>query len=164
MLTVATIHTKIPASRDAATVRPRHPIYGPEVHTMISRKLSVLLLLSLLLALAAPVIAGDNSSNATAVPAPPKTSVNEVKELLHGTEIVDPYRWLEDQNSPETRAWIDAQNAYTDSLISKFPRREALRQQVSALLKIDSMSAPLVRGGRYFIAKRSADQDQVSEY
>jgi len=131
---------------------------------MNSKKFSCLLFFSLLLALAAPVIAGDNSSNATAVPAPPKTNVNEVKELLHGTEIVDPYRWLEDQDSPQTRAWIDAQNAYTDSLISKFPGRDALRRQLNALIRIDAMSAPIVRGGRYFIFKRSADQDQGAEY
>ena len=131
---------------------------------MNSKKLSLALLLSLLLALAAPVIAGDNSSNATAVPAPPKTNVNEVKELLHGTEIVDPYRWLEDQNTPETRAWIDAQNAYTDSLISKFPGRDALRQQVSGLVRIDTMSAPGVHAGRYFFFKRAADQDQSALY
>ncbi len=66
------------------------------------------------------------------MPAPPKTAVNEVKETVQGTEIVDPYRWLEDQNSPETRAWIDAQNAYSDGMLSKLPGREALRQQVSA--------------------------------
>jgi prolyl oligopeptidase len=110
-------------------------------------------------------VASDNANGAaTALPAPPKTTVNEVKETLYGTEIVDRYRWLEDQNSPQTRAWIDEQNAYTDSLISRFPGREAVRRQVSAFIRIDTMSAPLVRGGRYFISKRSADQDQSSEY
>src|SRR5579859_4311048 len=126
-----------------------------------SKKFPLLLTLTLLLAVAAPVFAGDNTS-ANAVPAPPKTTVNEVKELLHGTEIVDPYRWLEDQNSAETRAWIDAQNAYTDSLMAKFPGRDAVRQQVSAFIRIDAMSAPIVRGGRYFLSKRSADQDQLA--
>lgn len=128
-----------------------------------SNKLAFLLIFTLTLAFAAPVFAGDNTS-ATAVPAPPRTNVTEVRELLHGTEIVDPYRWLEDQNSPETRRWIDAQNAYTDSLIAKFPGRDALRQQVAGLVKIDTMSAPLVRGGRYFLSKRSADQDQSALY
>ncbi|HLY92085.1 MAG TPA: prolyl oligopeptidase family serine peptidase [Candidatus Angelobacter sp.] len=128
-----------------------------------STKFPLLLTLTLIFAVAAPVFAGDNTS-ASAVPAPPKTSVNEVKELLHGTEIVDSYRWLEDQNSPETRAWIDAQNAYTDSLISKFRGRDALRQEVAGLVKVDIMSAPFVRGGRYFLSKRSADQDQSALY
>src|SRR4029077_12530849 len=90
--------------------------------------------------------------NAAAIAAPPKTAVNEVKEMVQGTEIVDPYRWLEEQNSPETRAWIDAQNAYTDSMIAKFAGRDAVRQQVSALIKIDTMSAPVVTNNRYFFS------------
>ena len=46
-------------------------------------------------------------------PKPPATRQDSVREVIHGVEIVDPYRWLEDQESPETRAWIDAQNTYT---------------------------------------------------
>jgi prolyl oligopeptidase len=128
---------------------------------MTHKKLA-LLVFSLLIF--APLIAGDNSSVSSGVPAPPKTAVNEVREMIHGTEIVDPYRWLEDQNSPETRAWIDAQNAYTDSLLAKIPARAALQQQVSALLKIDGMGIPLVRGNRYFFTKWAACQDQSSQY
>src|ERR1700740_3565824 len=90
-----------------------------------------------------------------------KAAVNEVKETLHGVEITDPYRWLEDQNSPETRAWIDAENAYTDARMARIPGREELKQKVAALLKIDTMSAPVVRNGRYFFSKRRADQDQA---
>ncbi len=132
---------------------------------MTPKKLLFLSLFFFLLTLAASVVALEKPSDPpSGVPAPPKTSVNEVKELLHGTEIVDPYRWLEDQNSPETRAWIDAQNAYTDSLISKYPGREMLQQQVSALVKIDTMGSPLITNHRYFFSKRSADQDQSSLY
>ena len=99
---------------------------------------------------------------ASAAPAaPPKTATDDVKEVVQGVEIVDHYRWLEDQNSPATRAWIDAQNAYTDSIIPKLPGREALKQKVSAFVKIDFMSAPVVRNGRYFFSKRQADQDQA---
>src|SRR5262245_33318414 len=117
----------------------------------MKNKLMPLVLLVLLLALfTMPALAGDSSSASSGIAAPPKTAVNEVKEMVQGTEIVDPYRWLEDQNSPETRAWIDAQNAYTDSLIGKIAARDALRQQVGALIKIDNMTAPVVRGNRYF--------------
>src|SRR5437660_1313879 len=127
----------------------------------ISLRLLLLPLIIFITALTARAVTpGDSHDGTSGIPAPPKTTVNEVKEIFHGTEIVDPYRWLEDQNSPETRAWIDAQNAYTDSLISKYPGHEALRQQVSALIKIDTMSAPLVRGNRYFFGKRSAVQYQ----
>jgi prolyl oligopeptidase len=93
---------------------------------------------------------------------PPKTEVSEVKENIHGVEIVDSYRWLEDQNSPQTRAWIDAENAYTDSLMTQISGREALKAKVAALLKIESMSAPQLRNGRYFFSRRQANQDQAS--
>lgn len=101
---------------------------------------------------------------AITIPAPPKTAKVEVKEVVQGVEIADPYRWLEDQNSPETRAWIQAQNAYTDSIIPKLPGREALKEKVAAFVKIDFMSAPVVRNGRYFLFKRRADQDQAVLY
>ena len=131
---------------------------------MTHKKINLLLLLSFLLALAAGAIAieNPNDSSSAVAAAPPKTTVNEVKEMVQGTEIVDPYRWLEDQNSPETRAWIEAQNAYTDSMIAKFAGRDAVRQEVSALIKIDTMSAPVVTNNRYFFSKRRADQDQAS--
>lgn len=117
----------------------------------------------LLLSLATACLAqGPRPSNdaASAVMGPPKAAVNEVKETINGVEIVDPYRWLEDQNSPETRAWIDAENAYSDSLMARVPGRAELKQKVAALLKIDTMSPPTVRNGRYFFFKRRADQDQ----
>jgi prolyl oligopeptidase len=99
-------------------------------------------------------------TTASGVPAPPKTTVNEVKETIHGVEIVDSYRWLEDQNSPETRSWIDAENAYTDALLSHIAGKEALQAKVAALLKVEFMGTPMVRNNRYFFLHRRADQDQ----
>jgi prolyl oligopeptidase len=125
-------------------------------------KISFLLLLSFLLTLAAAAIAVETPSAGPAVGPPPKTTVTEVKETVQGTEIIDSYRWLEDQNSPETRAWIDAQNAYSDGILSKLPGRDAIAQQVSAMIKVDSMSGPQVTNNRYFFSKRQADQDQSS--
>ncbi|HYX53317.1 MAG TPA: prolyl oligopeptidase family serine peptidase [Candidatus Limnocylindrales bacterium] len=94
--------------------------------------------------------------------APPKTEVKEVKETLHGVEVVDPYRWLEDQDSLETRAWINSENAYTDSLLEKLPGRDDVKNVVSGLLKVDFTSQPQARNGRYFFTHRSADQDQAA--
>ena len=93
-----------------------------------------------------------------APPAPP-TDVREVVDTLHGVEIADPYRWLEDQDAPETRAWIDAQNAYTDSLLDGLPGRDALRGRAAAVLERDAIGLPNERGGRYFFSRRRADQD-----
>jgi len=53
----------------------------------------------------------------------PATRVEPVTEELHGHTIVDPYRWLEDDESPETRAWVDAQNAYTRRVLDASPSR-----------------------------------------
>lgn len=91
--------------------------------------------------------------------APPPTRTDNVRENLHGVEITDPYRWLEDQRSPETRRWIDAQNAYTQSVLGRLPGREELKRRLTELIRIDSIGTPVERGGRYFFTKRRADQD-----
>jgi len=90
---------------------------------------------------------------------PPETRRDNIKEVIHGVEVIDPYRWLEDQESPETRAWIDAQNDYTHSFIDSFPGREKLRERITELMRIERISMPTERSGRYFLVKRAADQD-----
>ena len=54
---------------------------------------------------------------------PPATRKDDVVDTLHGVQIADPYRWLEDQNSPETRAWIEAQDACTAAALDAVPGR-----------------------------------------
>ena len=73
--------------------------------------------------------------------------------------MLDPYRWLEDQESKETRDWIDSQNRHTQSILSALPGREALKKRLTELLKIESVGMPVERSGRYFYSKRRADQD-----
>ncbi len=94
------------------------------------------------------------------IPPPPPTRTDDVVDVLHGVRVPDPYRWLEDQQSPETRAWINAQNQYTNSLLDSWPGRAALKQRLTELLKVDTIGIPYERGGRYFFRKRLADQDQ----
>ena len=95
---------------------------------------------------------------------PPVTRVDNVTELLHGVTISDPYRWLEDQDSPETRAWINAQNQHTAAALGALPIRAMIRERLTQLLKIDTIEVPTARGGRYFFAKRRADQNQPVIY
>lgn len=97
-------------------------------------------------------------------PPPPGTKAAPVEDQLHGTTIVDPYRWLEDQEAAETRAWIAEQNAYTDRLLGEQPGREELAARLGRLLKVDSVGIPIERGGKYFYRKRLADQDQHALY
>jgi prolyl oligopeptidase len=105
-------------------------------------------------ACAAPAMAQDNKMKC-----PPPTRVEDVKETIHGVVVSDPYRWLEDQNSPETRAWIDAQNACTQSLLKTLPGSEAIAKRLGELIKVDTIRLPSGRGGRYFYSKRAAGQD-----
>jgi prolyl oligopeptidase len=90
----------------------------------------------------------------------PKTRTDDVKERIQGVEIADPYRWLEDQQSPETRAWIDAQNKYTRAFLDAWPGRAALKQRLTELIKVETLWVPVERNGRYFFKRRAADQDQ----
>lgn len=95
---------------------------------------------------------------------PPPTKRVDVTDNLHGVSLVDPYRWLEDQKAPETRAWIDAQNAYTNTVLSRIEGIDPLRKRIAAILKTDSVSLPLVRGEDYFYTRRAADRDQAAIY
>lgn len=90
---------------------------------------------------------------------PPTTKVDNVKETLHGKELVDPYRWLEDQNSAETRAWLKEQIEYTESIVKKLPGRDKLTRRLEELMKVDSVGTPVNCEGRYFFSKRLAGQD-----
>jgi prolyl oligopeptidase len=111
-----------------------------------------------LLLLVALANAGDLIAQ-TALPAPPPTRRDDVREVLHGIEILEPYRWLEDGKSAETRRWIDAQNRYAHALLDRRPGREALRDRLTALSRYDVQSVPMRRGGRYFIEKRRVADD-----
>lgn len=93
---------------------------------------------------------------------PPTTERLEVTDDYFGEQIVDPYRWLEDQNSPATRAWIDAQNAYTEGLLEPLSCRAALRTRLLELLRVDSYGMPAAKGGRYFFSRRLAAEDLSS--
>jgi prolyl oligopeptidase len=118
------------------------------------RKALTLLLFLPLVALAA----------ATKVPPPPPTEAKPVTETLHGVSVTDPYRWLEDQQSPATRAWIDRQNAYTDSMLGKLPQKQKFAKRIEQLLNTDQIGTPVVKSGRYFFSRRGVGQDLFSIY
>jgi prolyl oligopeptidase len=98
---------------------------------------------------------------AHAVDAPPSTPVEPVTEVLHGIEITDPYRWLEDQNSSRTRKWLEDQAAYTRAYFAAIPDRERIRTRVRDLLALkEVISEPWNVGDRYFFLKRQEDREQ----
>jgi hypothetical protein len=93
------------------------------------------------------------------IPPPPETHRGDVVDTVHGVAIPDPYRWLEDQESPETRAWLDKQNEYTDSFLDGLPSKEYISNRYTELLRVDRVGIPSEAGSRYFFTKRAADQD-----
>jgi prolyl oligopeptidase len=93
---------------------------------------------------------------------PPSTASMPVTETLHGVTVTDPYRWLERQNSPKTRAWIESQDRFARHYLDAIPGREQLQRKFEALLKIDVVTAPTVRNNLYFFARRLAGEDRSS--
>jgi prolyl oligopeptidase len=95
---------------------------------------------------------------------PPATRIDSAKDTYGNASVADPYRWLEDQNSPETRAWIGAEQKCTEEVLSKLPGRAQIIKRITELRHVDSFEAPVERGGRYFFQKRLADWDLAKIY
>lgn len=103
----------------------------------------------------------------TAVPATsavPVSRATPVTETLHGVEITDPYRWLEDQEAPATREWINQQNAYTDAVLAANGKPELFASRIREMQSTDKVGTPKFAGGRYFFARRPVGQDLFSIY
>jgi prolyl oligopeptidase len=83
-----------------------------------------------------------------------------VVEVRHGHRIADPYRWLEDTDAPETRTWIDAQNAVTEAHLATVPERAAIRDRIAALWDRPRRGVPFRRGTRWFQLRNTGLQDQ----
>jgi len=89
-------------------------------------------------------------------------------DTLHGTFVPDPYRWLEDGNASEVKAWVLAHNRRTEAWLSRIPEREALRARLSELFEIGSVSLPTIThfrdGFRYFYRRRAASEEHPKLY
>ena len=120
------------------------------------------LLSTSLLLLAAAVYATDDSKSAPA--APPKATPKPIEEILHGTKIIDSYRWLEDGNTPETKKWVADEMSYTRALLDPLPSREQIHKRLTELLMIGSISTPQIGGKYYFYTRREGMQNQPILY
>jgi prolyl oligopeptidase len=94
----------------------------------------------------------------------PVSRVEPVDEEFHGQHVPDPYRWLEDGGSDEVRAWVRAQNGYTEATLSCAPGREEIKKRLTELLQTDTIGVPVVRNGRYFFQRRQGTQNQPVLY
>ena len=77
----------------------------------------------------------------------------------HGTKVADPYRWLEDDHSAETKAWVEAQNKVTFEHLAAIPERERIRKRLTQLWNFERYGVPFREGGRYFITKNDNGPD-----
>lgn len=94
---------------------------------------------------------------------PVAKKVDQVDDY-HGTKVADPYRWLEDANSAETKAWVDAENKVTQDWLAQIPQREAIRQRLTQLWNYERYSVPYKEGGRYFFSRNDGLQNQAVLY
>jgi prolyl oligopeptidase len=94
----------------------------------------------------------------------PVTKKVDQQDDYHGTMVADPYRWLEDANSAETKAWVDAENTVTQSYLAQIPNREAIKQRLTRLWNYERYSVPYKEGGRYFYSRNDGLQNQSVLY
>ena len=80
----------------------------------------------------------------------PESRKSDAADDYHGTRILDPYRWLEDLNSTDTKAWTDSQNALTNSVFGKIPQREPIRRRLTELWNYPRVSVPQREAGQLF--------------
>ncbi|MGB0054684.1 MAG: prolyl oligopeptidase family serine peptidase [Terracidiphilus sp.] len=98
------------------------------------------------------------------LPAPPHADPIPVKDDYFGTTIVDNYRWLEDAKSPETKEFIDQENAYTEDYLKQARIRPQVADDLDALEHVTNWSVPIARGNDLFFEKTLAGEDQASIY
>ncbi len=96
-----------------------------------------------------------------ALPPAPATPREEITDVWHGDRIVDPYRWLEDTESPRTRAWTDAENARTRDALRRVPQRSGFVWRARELLSVGLLTTPVPVAGRIFHTRRRAEQKQA---
>ncbi|MEM9480903.1 MAG: prolyl oligopeptidase family serine peptidase [Verrucomicrobiota bacterium] len=94
----------------------------------------------------------------------PESRRDHVIDTLHGVEITDPYRWLEDDYSDETEAWVTAQNKVTFEHLESIPARTQIRDRLTELTDYERFGTPFKAGGRYFFTKNEGLQNQSVLY
>ncbi len=97
-------------------------------------------------------------------PKPPVTRRGDVVDDYHGTKVADPYRWLEDTDSPETKAWVEAQNAVTFGYLKSIPGRDRIQKRLTQLWDYEKFGMPYKEGGKYFYSKNNGLQSQSVLY
>ncbi len=94
----------------------------------------------------------------------PVARKGDVVEDYHGVKVADPFRWLEDPDSPETRAWVEAENKVTFGYLESIPARAAIKERLTRLWNYEKFGTPSKQGGRYFYSRNAGLQNQSVLY
>jgi len=114
------------------------------------------LILTLLFAMTTPSVSQTSGSQLIY---PQVRRVDQVDDY-HGTKVADPYRWLEDTDSADTHAWVEAENKLTFSYLDKIPYRQPIHERLTKLWNYERYTAPRQEGGRYFYDHNNGLQNQ----
>ncbi len=139
---------------------PEYPVFGgPEMRRTLELGIAILSLGGV--SLAGQTIHGRDGIT---LPPPPAVDAAPVIDNYFGTKVVDSYRWLEDSKSDETRAFIDAENAYTARYMKQARIRPQVVDDLTDLEDVSAAGTPWQRGESYFFRKRLAGEQQFSIY
>lgn len=94
----------------------------------------------------------------------PHTAKTNVVDVYHGVSVEDPYRWLEDDNSPETEAWVEAQNEVTFDFLESISSRQQIHDRLKGLWNFERFGVPFSEGDRYFYSRNDGLQNQSVIY
>jgi len=94
----------------------------------------------------------------------PETKKVDTVDTYYGTEVSDPYRWLEDDDSEETREWVEAQVEVTNNYLEQIPFRDEIRERLTELWNYEKQSTPYRKGEYWFVSRNDGLQDQSVVY
>jgi prolyl oligopeptidase len=94
----------------------------------------------------------------------PTARKSDQTDDYHGVKVADPYRWLEDLDSPETRAWVEAENKLSFGFLEAIPERTAIKERLTKLWNYEKYGIPFREGSRYFYTRNTGLQNQAVLY
>jgi prolyl oligopeptidase len=94
----------------------------------------------------------------------PATRTDAIVDVVHGTKVADPYRWLEDEKSAEVQAWMKVQDDYARAELGKLPAKPQLVERLKQLFYFEAISAPIHRKGRFFFTRKHVDKEKTIVY
>ncbi|WP_280750605.1 MULTISPECIES: prolyl oligopeptidase family serine peptidase [unclassified Parabacteroides] len=94
----------------------------------------------------------------------PVATTEEVKDTYFGVEVTDPYRWLENDTSEATMAWVKAENEVTAAYIAQIPFRDRIKERMTELTNYEKIGTPFKRHGKYYFYKNDGLQNQSVLY